>query len=176
IAIALLMYDMNKGGLGKTSPQTAAPESAARKTSKPLSSGTSPPRHGRGSRRRLKRSGGVGFQRGVVAVRYGGQLCTHTGRLQGTDYLCELGGGLCVDARQYCSEAAFINHFCGIAGAPNCEIEGVPAERVILIRTTRDIPRGEELLVDYGPSYCLESGVPHPRVPDWAREFARHPY
>ncbi|CAK0825482.1 unnamed protein product, partial [Prorocentrum cordatum] len=111
-----------------------------------------------------------------VSAASSGSLCTHTGRLQGTDYLCELGGGLCVDARQYCSEAAFINHFCGIAGAPNCEIEGVPAERVILIRTTRDIPRGEELLVDYGPSYCLESGVPHPRVPDWAREFARHPY
>ncbi|CAE7491053.1 unnamed protein product [Symbiodinium natans] len=79
--------------------------------------------------------------------------------------------GMVVDGARYSNEASFVNHYVGIAEAPNCVI-GSSDEHVATIEVTQPIGQEEELLVDYGLEHCLCNEVPHPRAPAWARDFA----
>merc|ERR1712187_373859 len=90
---------------------------------------------------------------GSRPIRYAGQL--YRGKKGRSDYSCGAGENHVVDAQHYCNEAAFINHFSGIADAPNCQFKSVEGELAAVIHTLRDIQEGEELLVDYGKSFCM---------------------
>ncbi|CAE7221699.1 unnamed protein product, partial [Symbiodinium microadriaticum] len=79
--------------------------------------------------------------------------------------------GMVVDGARYSNEASFVNHYVGIADAPNCAI-GSSDMHVATIEVTQPIGLDEELLVDYGMEHCVRNEVPHPRVPAWARDFA----
>ena len=62
-------------------------------------------------------------------------------------YFAALGGDLLLDAEHMGGVARFANHSC----APNCETKSVVLqnERRVVLFTTRDVKRGEELTYDY---------------------------
>ncbi|CAK0814641.1 unnamed protein product [Prorocentrum cordatum] len=85
-------------------------------------------------------------------------------------YSCSASGGMVVDGLRYCNEAAFVNHYYGIADSPNCRLAECEQAKAA-VSVVSPIAPGEELLVDYGLEYCTRNQVPHPDVPAWARDF-----
>jgi len=87
-----------------------------------------------------------------------------------SSYACNAAGGMVVDGLRYCNEAAFVNHYDGIAAEPNCQLDESETT-MAAVSVIRPIDVGEELLVDYGIEYCLRNQVPNPRAPDFGRDL-----
>eukprot|EP00928_Gymnodinium_smaydae_P034897 TRINITY_DN24642_c0_g2_i1.p1 TRINITY_DN24642_c0_g2~~TRINITY_DN24642_c0_g2_i1.p1 ORF type:complete len:302 (-),score=47.32 TRINITY_DN24642_c0_g2_i1:59-964(-) len=96
------------------------------------------------------------------------------------DYSCSALGGMVVDGSRFCNEAAFVNHYYGIAIEPNCQLdnqggtggESLESRVVAAIRVIRPMVAGTELLVDYGLEYCLRNQLPHQAAEEWERDLA----
>ena len=98
---------------------------------------------------------GIALQRDECLLAYGGVLRAraHSDSL----FLASAGGGLDVDAASCGNEARYLNHFAGIAQAPNAELctQTVPLSgaRWVAVRLLQPVAAGEELLLDYGEEY-----------------------
>ena len=89
--------------------------------------------------------------RGRRIVEYTGEVITdeEADRRSGK-YLFDLGGGRCLDGRARTNLARYINHSC----SPNAD--AYVMGRRIWVWSRRAIRAGEEITIDYGPTYFDE--------------------
>ncbi|CAK0814643.1 unnamed protein product [Prorocentrum cordatum] len=87
-------------------------------------------------------------------------------------YSCSASGGMVVDGLRYCNEAAFVNHYYGIADSPNCRLAECEQAKAA-VSVVSPIAPGEELLVDYGLEYCTRNQAQDVRLHPGPRCAAR---
>ncbi len=86
-------------------------------------------------------------------------------------YLASAGGGLDIDAERCGNETRYLNHYAGIAAAPNADlrirIEPFSGTRWIAVRLVSPVAAGDEILLDYGEEYSEVLLRPSKRPRGW---------
>lgn len=89
------------------------------------------------------------------------------------DYVFELKGTCHISARDYGNWTRFVNHSCQQFNVEAVD-EVLGGRKTITFRAIRNIPRGQELLIDYGKDYFGDTGtvilctcpaLPEPHIP-----------
>jgi hypothetical protein len=102
------------------------------------------------------------FARKALRAKPGHTLLSYAGLLVSKAdssglYVADAGGGLDVDAGPCGSEGRYLNHFGGIAHAPNAALrareQAHTGSRWVAVELLRDVALGEEIVIDYGPQY-----------------------